>query len=102
MNIKLFPLIFVFGFFGILNSFAQGTGIKTEYLKDEDLTKVESNMLYVGNAADQFVEIQLTGSYKGVEAAPQIKISVYSFSKEPIFKKDKDRTLVIIANGTET
>ena len=104
MNIRLVGLIFFLIVFGALDLSAQGTGVKSEYLKDGNITKVETNMLYVGNTADQFVGIQLTGTYKGekLESPPKIEITVFSFSKEPIYKKDKDRVVVIIANGTET
>ena len=104
MNIRLVGVIFFLIVFGALELSAQGTGVKSEYLKDGNITKVETNMLYVGNTADQFVGIQLTGTYKGekLESPPKIEITVFSFSKEPIYKKDKDRVVVIIANGAET
>jgi hypothetical protein len=88
---------------GATQLYAQGTGVRTEYLKDDKSTKVETNMLYLGNTTDQFVGLQLTGRYKGekLTSAPKIEVTIYSFSKDPIFKKDKDRILVIIADGTE-
>src|SRR6478609_8860949 len=104
MNTKLIALIFFLNVCGVISSLAQGTGVRSEYLKDEKSTKVETNMPYVGNTTDQFVGIQFVGKYKGDKpvTAPTIEISIFSFSKVPAFKSDKNRTLVIIANGVET
>ena len=104
MNVRSIALILFCGVFGALNSYSQGSGVRTEYRADEKSTKVETNMLYVGNTPDQFVGLQFTGSYKGekLESPPTIQFLVYSFSKEPVFKKDKDRVVVAIVNGAET
>jgi hypothetical protein len=97
-------LTFLLVICGVGSSYPQGTGVRSEYLKDEKSTKVDTNILYVGNAADQFVGLQLVGRYKGerLTSAPKIEITVFSFSKEPVYRKDKDRVLVVIANGVET
>ena len=97
-------LISLLSIWSVSTSLAQGTGVRTENLKDDKSTKVETNMLYLGNTIDQFVGLQLGGRYKGekLTSPPKIEITVFSFSKEPIFKKDKDRLLTIIADGSAT
>ena len=83
---------------------AQESGIRTEYMKDNKTTRVETNMLYVYNTPDQFVELMLRSWYKGekLTSAPiKVNLEVFSFSKDPLYKKDKDRELVIVADGQE-
>ena len=66
---------------------AQGSGIHTEYMKGEKTTRVETNMLYVYNAPDQFVELVLRSWYKGeklTSSATKVDVEVFSFSKTPL------------------
>lgn len=84
---------------------AQGTGVHAEYMKDNKTTRVETSMLYVYNTPDQFVELTLRSWYKGEKlTSPPTKVDleVLSFSKNPLYKKDKDRALVIVADGQES
>lgn len=84
---------------------AQGSGIHTEYMKDNKSTRVETSMLYVYNTPDQFVELQLRSWYKGeklTSAPAKVDLEVFSFSKNPLYKKDKDRALVIVADGQDS
>jgi len=83
---------------------AQETGIHTEYMKDTKTTRVETSMLYVHNTPDQFVELIFRSWYKGeklTSSPTQVDLEVFSFSKNPLYKKDKDRALVIVADGQE-
>jgi hypothetical protein len=84
---------------------AQGSGIHTEYMKDNKSTRVETSLLYLYNTADQFVQLMLRSWYKGEKlTAPPTKVDleVFSFSKSPLYKKDKDRILVLVADGQES
>jgi hypothetical protein len=84
---------------------AQETGIHTEYIKNTKTTRVETSMLYVYNTPDQFVELRLFSWYKGeklTSAPTKVALEVLSFSKNPLYKKDKDRALVIVADGQES
>ena len=83
----------------------QGSGVHTEYMKDNKTTRVETNTLYVYNTPDQFVELTLRSWYKGekLTAPPsKVDVEVFSFSKNPLYKKDKDRAFVIVADGQES
>ena len=83
---------------------AQGSGIRTEYIKDDKTTRVETNMLYVYNTPDQFVQLILRSWYKGeklTSAPTKIDLEVFSFSKNSLYKETKDRGLVIVADGQE-
>ncbi len=84
---------------------AQDTGVHTEYMKDNKTTRVETSMLYVHNTPDQFVELIFRSWYKGEKlTSPPTKVDleVLSFSKDPLYKKDKDRAFVIVADGQES
>jgi hypothetical protein len=84
---------------------AQDTGVHTEYMKDYKTTRVETSMLYVYNTPDQFVQLTLRSWYKGeklTSSPAKVDLEVFSFSKNPLYKKDKDRALVIVADGQES
>ena len=84
---------------------AQDTGIHTEYMKDNKTTRVETSMLYVYNTPDQFVQLMFRSWYKGeklTSAPAKVDVEVFSFSKNPLYKKDKERVLVIVADGQES
>lgn len=84
---------------------AQDTGVHTEYMKDNKTTHVETSMLYVYNTPDQFVELILRSWYKGqklTSTPTKVDLEVLSFSKNPLYKKDKDRAFVVVADGQET
>jgi len=83
----------------------QGPGIHTEYMKDNKTTRVETNTLYVYNTTEQFVELTLRSWYKGEKLTSppsKVDVEVFSFSKNPLYKKDKDRAFVIVADGQES
>ncbi len=87
------------------SSYSQNSGIHTEYMKDNKTTRVETSMLYVYNTPDQFVELVLRSWYKGeklTSAPTKVDLEVFSFSKNPLYRKDKDRSLVIVADGQES
>ena len=44
---------------------ARAQSVRTEYMKDSKQTAVETNLLYLLNTPEQFVEMQLRGLYKG-------------------------------------
>jgi len=84
---------------------AQGSGVHTEYMKDNKTTRVETSMLYVYNTPDQFVQLMLRSWYKGeklTSSPTKVDVEVFSFSKNPLYKKDKDRAFVIVADGQES
>ena len=84
--------------------YAQETHVRTEYLKDIKMTKVETDLMYVLNTSAQFVQVSLLSRYKGeklVQPPKQITFSIWSTSKDALYRKDKDRKLVVITDGEE-
>ena len=97
----LFLCILITGMFYVGN--AQNSGVHAEYLKDSKQTKVETSTLYIYNTPEQFVELALRAWYKGEKlTAPPTKVDVeiFSFSKNPLYPKEKDRPLVVVADGS--
>src|SRR5689334_3645286 len=91
--------------FGILLTamlYAQTSGVHSEYMKDSKSTKVETSSLYVYNTPEQFVELLFRSWYKGEKLTTpptKIDLEIFSFSKNPIYSKEKDRPLVVIIDG---
>lgn len=82
---------------------AQDDGVGSEYVKSDKSTRVYTASLYAVNTPEQFLEIQLEAWYKGEKLATppaKVTLAVYSFSKKPIFEKQK-RTLVVAHDGGE-
>lgn len=76
--------------------------VQTEYMKSAKKTRVESNVLYVVNAPDQFLQLQLRGWFKGQQlAAPaeQIEIGFYSYGLAPKYEPGPLRQLTATADG---
>jgi hypothetical protein len=89
--------------FAAVNLQAQVSGIKSEFLKDQQVTRIETDPLYFGNEPDHLIALQLVGRYQGQEltSQPTVEIRIMSFSKTPLYKKDKDWALSILANDAE-
>jgi hypothetical protein len=80
---------------------AQTSGVRSEYMKDNKTTRVETNMLYVYNTPDQFVQLVLRSWYKGEKLTSpptKVDVEVFSFSRNPLYRKDKDRPFTIVAD----
>jgi hypothetical protein len=93
----LLLLLFVFADFSGAN--AQGSGVHTEYLKNDKTTQVETNFLYVFDTVDQFVTIKLRTIYKGdhlTKLPTEVFLDIFSVSNRPLYRNDP---LVAIADG---
>jgi hypothetical protein len=82
---------------------AQVSGVRSDYQKEQQITKVETDPLFFGNEPDHLLAIQLVGRYNGQEptSSPTVEVRVMSFSKVPLYKKDKDRALSVLASDIE-
>lgn len=81
---------------------AQAPGVHSEYMKDNKTTRVETNLLYLLNTPDQFVELILRSWYKGEtlsKAPTRVALEIFSLSKKPLYEGNKALTLV--ADGEE-
>ena len=79
----------------------QASHIHKEYLKDSKSTKVETPLLYLTNAPEQFVEFQLSAVYKGErQTRPANPINLTLFSLAKTAQYGNRETLYAITDGT--
>lgn len=78
--------------------------VEKTYLKTVNRTRVDSAMLYVLNAPDQFVGLQLSGWYatqKLSKPADRVVLQLYSFAHAPLYRGDDERRLIAEADGAQ-
>jgi hypothetical protein len=84
----------------MLHACVQAQTVRTGYDKDSKKTTIETNMLYLLNAPEQFVEVQFTTSFKGekmVKLPDRITVTVWSVSKKSLYRTGAQ--LSAIADG---
>ena len=87
-----------------VSAYTQDPHVRSEYKKDAKATVVETDLLYVKNDPQQFIQLSLMGRYKGeklTKAADKINLSVWSVSKDALYRKSKDRELIVVTDGEE-
>jgi TonB family protein len=81
---------------------AQDPHVHTRYVKDSKTTVVETDLMYVINAPQQFMQIGLITRYAGERLEKPLKkidLLMWSFSREALYRKDTARTLKINTDG---
>jgi hypothetical protein len=76
--------------------------ITTEYLKDSKETRVSTNMLYVVNTPEQFLQLQLSAWYPKqqlVQPAKRISLDIFSYSRAPLYLREADWQVAVVADG---
>jgi hypothetical protein len=79
---------------------ARAQTVRAEYMKDVKRTKVETNLLYLLNTPEQFVEVQFSTTYKGetlVKPPDKIEMTVWSVSKKALYRSSGQ--LSAVADG---
>jgi hypothetical protein len=102
-NYRICSLILLISVFSI-SVYAQDPHVRTEYMKDIKMTKVETDLMYVINNPTQFMQVSLSSRYKGeklVQLPSKINLSIWSSSKDALYRKDKDRKLIVVTDGEE-
>ena len=87
-----------------ISAYAQDPHVRTEYMKDIKMTKVETDLMYVANTPTQFAQVSLSSRYKGeklTQPPGKVNLSIWSSSKDALYRKDKDRKLIVITDGAE-
>ncbi|SRR5258705_6441659 len=87
-----------------VTSFAQTQDphVRSEYLPDVKRTRVETDMLFVINTAEQFVQVGFLAFYAKqqlVTGPKNITVTIFSNSPKPIYENTKDQNLVVITDG---
>jgi TonB family protein len=81
---------------------AQDPHVHTRYVKDSKTTVVETDLMYVINSPQQFVQIGLITRYPGERLEKPLKkvdLLIWSFSKDGLYRKDIARTLKVNTDG---
>jgi TonB family protein len=98
---RLFLLAFyAFIFPAFVN--AQDPHVHTRYVKEYKTTVVETDLMYVINNPQQFVQVGLITRYPGERLEKPLKkvdLLIWSFSKNDLYRKDTARALKINTDG---
>lgn len=81
---------------------AQDPHVHTRYLKESKTTVVETDLMYVINTPQQFVQIGLITRYPGERLEKPLKkidLLIWSFSKNDLYRKDTARALKVNTDG---
>src|ERR1041385_5298891 len=81
---------------------AQDSRVRSEYLPNVKMTKVETDMLFVSNSDDQFMQVGFEARYAGrqlVAPPKNIAVTMFSNSPKPLYENTKDQILVAITDG---
>ena len=81
---------------------AQDPHVHTRFIKESKTTMVETDLMYLINTPQQFVQLGLVTRYPGerLEKPPKkIDLLIWSFSKDVMYRADKDHTVILSADG---
>jgi hypothetical protein len=80
----------------------QDSHVRSEYLPDVKMTKVETDMLFVSNTPEQFMQLGFVARYAGqqlVKPPKNITITMFSNSLKPLYQNTRNQNLVAITDG---
>jgi len=81
---------------------AQDTHVRSEYMPKVKMTKVETDMLFVSNTPDQFMQIGFIARYANqqlVTPPKNITVTMFSNSPKPLYENIRDQNLVAVTDG---
>ena len=81
---------------------AQDTHIRSEYMPKFKMTKVESDMMFVINTPDQFMQLGLIARYPNqqlVTPPKNVSLTIFSNSPKPLYESKKDQNLTAVTDG---
>ena len=97
------PLFFVFFALVLSPSLrAQNPHVSNRYIKDSKTTVVETDLMYLINTPQQFVQLGLVARYPNerLEKPPKkIDLLIWSFSKDAMYRQVKDHTVKFDTDG---
>ena len=102
MNISRSFLLIFFTFLSSVLVTAQDSHVHTRYVKDINKTIVETDLMYLNNTPQQFVQLGFVTRYPGEQmnkAPDKIDLLIWSFSREVMYKNRKDLTLMFSTDG---
>src|SRR4051812_39967300 len=81
---------------------AQGSHVHSEYLPKIKMTKVETDMLFVSNTPEQFMQIGFVARYPNqqlVTPPKNITVTMFSNSLKPLYENSKNQNLIAVTDG---
>jgi hypothetical protein len=81
---------------------AQDPHVHSEYMPKVKMTKVETDMLFVSDTPEQFMQIGFIGRYPNQQLITPPKIvnlTMFSNSAKPLYENSKDQRLVVVTDG---
>lgn len=81
---------------------AQDPHVRSEYMPKVKMTKVETDMLFVTNTAEQFVQVGLVAVYPNqqrVTPPKNVTLTIFSNSRKLLYESTKDQKLVAVTDG---
>jgi len=80
----------------------QDPHVRSEYLPKVKMTKVETDMLFVTNTAEQFMQVGLVAHYPNqqlVTPPKNVTLTIFSNSAKLLYESTKDQNLVAVTDG---
>ena len=79
----------------------QDSHVHSEYMPKVKMTKVETDMLFVSDTSEQFMQLGFEARYPSGQLKPpkNITLTIFSNSPKPLYENSKDQTLLAITDG---
>lgn len=81
---------------------AQESHVNSVYVEKDKRTVISTDQMYVVNELDQFMQMMLSFRHSGrqmTKMPDKVGVSIWSLTKEPLYRKDTDRKLYMVADG---
>ena len=94
--------ILIFGMFVSTVGQTQDPHVRTEYLPKIKMTKVETDMMFVINTPEQFMQIGLIARYPKqqlITPPKTINLTIFSNSPKLVYENTKDQNLIVVTDG---
>ena len=81
---------------------AQDSHARSEYLPQVKMTKVETDMLFVSDTSEQFMQVGFVTRYPGqqlITPPKNITLTMFSNSPKPLYENTKDHNLLAVTDG---
>lgn len=100
----IYGIFFFFAFALPLSVQAQDTHVHTSYAKETNTTMVETDLMYLINTPQQFIQFGLIARHPNqqLQKPPKkVDLLIWSSSKDVMYRADKDHTIIINTDGAE-
>jgi hypothetical protein len=80
----------------------QDPHVRAEYMPKVKMTKVETDMLFVSNTPEQFMQLGFVARYPGeqLKTPPKnITLTIFSNSPKPLYENTKNQKLIAVTDG---